>query len=382
MSPMPAKRCYYEVLGVSKNSAEGDIAAAYRKLAIKYHPDRTQDDPDGIAKFKEAAEAYEVLSDDQKRSRYDQFGHAGVDGGAGQFHDVEDIFEAFGDIFGGGVFDGLFGGRGGGRRRQRRGADIRADVTLTLEEAAKGISKTITFQRSKECGTCDGSGSSPGSSRETCRRCGGHGQVVQSMGFVRVQTTCQACGGNGSVISDPCSDCRGKGFVADRVSKPVVIPAGIDDGMRVRVSGEGEPSPDGGPPGDVYCFVNVREHQLFQREGQHLILKLPITYTQAALGAIIEVPTLDGPNTLTIPPGTETGKVFRIQGAGLADPHGGPHVGDMAVQTFIEVPRRLSKKQEELLRELAELEETDVTPHRKSFLEMIGDYFAGSDHSE
>ena len=202
------------------------------------------------------------------------------------------------------------------------------------------------------------------------------------MGFVRVQTTCQACGGAGSVISDPCQECHGKAYVADRVSKSVKIPAGIDDGMRVRVPGEGEPGPDGGPRGDVYCFVNVRDHKLFQREGQHLILKLPITYTQAALGAIIEVPTLDGPTTLTIPPGTETGKVFRISGAGLPDPHGSPRVGDMAVQTFIEVPRRLSKRQEELLRELAELEESDVTPHRKSFLEMIGDYFAGSDKSE
>jgi len=377
---MATKRDYYQVLSVSKNADGSEIATAYRKLAIKYHPDRTQDDPDGIAKFKEAAEAYEVLSDADKRSRYDQFGHAGVDGGAGQYRDVEDIFEAFGDIFGGGVFDGLFGGRGGGgRRRQRRGGDIRADVTLTLEEAAKGVSKTVTFQRSSQCETCDGSGSAPGSARETCRRCGGHGQVVQSMGFVRVQTSCQPCGGTGSVISVPCSDCRGNGFVATRVSQSVVIPAGIDDGMRVRVSGQGEPSPEGGPPGDVYCFVSVRDHKLFHREGQHLILELPITYTQAALGAIIEVPTLDGPTMLTIPPGTETGKIFRVSGAGLPDPHGGPHVGDMAVKTFIEVPRRLSKKQEELLRELAELEETDVTPHRKSFLEKIGDYFAGSE---
>ena len=375
MATMAGKRDYYEVLGVSRDASEAEIASSYRKLALKYHPDANPDDEEATERFKEAAEAYEVLSDGQKRARYDQFGHAGVSNGGAQFHDVEDIFEAFGDIFGGSLFGDLFGGGRRRGRRQRRGADLRCDVTLDLEEAARGVTKSVELRRSKPCGTCDASGVKPGSTKQPCGRCGGRGQVVQSAGILRVQTTCPACQGSGAIITSPCTDCRGQGFVPTTVRIDIAIPSGIDDGMRVRIPGEGEPSPDGGPPGDAYCFVTVREHRLFERDGRHLILRLPITYTQAALGATVEVPTLAGPHSLTIPPGTQPGEVFRIRSEGMADPRGGPR-GDLLVQTFVEIPKKLSAEQEALLRDLAELEHADVTPHRKTFLEKLRDYFA------
>jgi molecular chaperone DnaJ len=371
MTAMAAKRDYYEVLGVGRTASDKEIAAAYRKLAIKYHPDSHPDDEQATERFKEAAEAYEVLGDAHKRARYDQFGHAGIDGmgGGAHFHDVEDVFEAFGDIFG-----DLFGG-GRRSRRERRGSDLRADVTLELEEAARGVTKAVEFTRSKRCDECQGSGQRAGSKREMCRRCGGHGQVVQSAGILRVQTTCPTCRGAGSVITDPCEKCRGAGYVASRVSLKVPIPAGVDDGMRVRVAGEGEPSAGGGPPGDLYCFVTIRPHKFFNRDGKNLILQLPMTYSQAALGATIDVPTLSGRAELVIGAGTQSGEVFTLRGKGLADPHGG-RVGDLLVQTYIETPKKLTRRQEELLRELAELERTNVSPHRKTFMEKIRDYFA------
>jgi molecular chaperone DnaJ len=327
-----------------------------------------------VLKFKEAAEAYEVLSDGDKRARYDRFGHQGVEQFGQQFGDVNDIFEAFGDIF-----SEMFGGgqrRGG--RRVRKGADVRCDVSLTLEEAATGVSRSVDLNRSKACETCKGSGSKPGSQRAQCRRCGGHGQLVQSAGILRVQTTCPTCQGAGSVITDPCETCRGRAYVQERTKLDVTIPAGVDDGMRVRLAGYGEPSPDGGPPGDAYCFVAVKKHKLFQRDGTHLILQMPITYSQAALGATIEVPTLAGPHNLVLPPGSQSGEVFRVRGRGMPDVRGGAS-GDLHVQTFIEVPKRLTSSQERLLRELAEVERTEVSPHRKSFLERIRDYFAPTD---
>src|SRR5262245_9740808 len=299
-----AKRDYYEVLGVKREASQREIAAAYRKLAVKYHPDSNPGDADAVEKFKEAAEAYEILSEEDKRSRYDQFGHAGTEQFSHQFHDVEEIFDAFGDIFS----EMFGGGRRGGGRRVRRGADLRVDVTLDLEEAARGVAKSLEFPRSKPCGACKGTGSKPGSQRASCRRCNGHGQVVQSMGILRVQTTCPSCHGAGSVVTDPCPSCRGRGHVQEREKLEVNIPAGIDTGTRVRLAGYGEPSPDGGPPGDCYCFVTVRKHKLFEREGSHLILRMPITYSQAALGASLDVPTLDGPYELTIPAGTQSGE--------------------------------------------------------------------------
>lgn len=377
MATMSEKACYYEVLSVQRNASTQEIAGAYRKLAIKYHPDSNPGDEDATQKFKIAAEAYEVLSDDSKRARYDQYGHAGVEGNAGQFHSVDDILDAFGDMFGGSVLGDFFGGGGRRGRRAHRGNDVRCQVTLDLEEAARGVTKTVEFQRSRPCGQCEATGAMPGSSRETCRRCGGHGQVVQAAGILRVQTTCPSCQGRGSVISRPCTACKGSGYEAALVSIDVAIPAGIDDDMRVRLTGEGEPSPDGGPPGDCYCFVSVREHSLFHRDGRHLVLQLPIAYTQAALGATIEVPTLDGPDNLTVPAGSQSGEVFRMRKRGMPDPHGGPQ-GDLLVQTYIEVPKKLNARQDELLRQLAEQEHAEVTPHRRSFLDKLREYFAPS----
>jgi molecular chaperone DnaJ len=376
MDTMLSKRDYYDVLGVAKNASQKEIADSYRRLALKYHPDANPGDETATERFKEAAEAFEVLNDPQKRARYDQFGHAGVDGTATHFTDVEDIFEAFSDIFSGGLFGDFFGGGRRRGRRARRGADLRVEVTLDLEEAARGVNKTVEFSRHHRCESCDATGVRPGSSSQPCRRCGGRGQIVQSAGILRVQTSCPACQGAGQVISNPCKDCRGEGYVAARVRVDVAIPAGIDDGMRVRLPGEGEPSPEGGPPGDCYCFVHVRPHHIFEREGNHLILRFPITYCQAALGATVEVPTLQGREALVIPNGTQVGEVFRLRGRGLADPRGGSGRGDLLVQTFIEVPKKLSGDQAALLRELAELEKADVTPHRKSFLDKLRDYFS------
>jgi molecular chaperone DnaJ len=378
---MSEKRDYYEILSVERTASKGQIDRSYRKLAIKYHPDSSKAE-DAVERFKEASEAYEVLSDADKRARYDRYGHSGVNGGASQFNDVEDIFEAFGEMFGGGgggVFGDLFGGRGGGggggrRRRARRGADIRCNVTLTLDEAAKGVCKDISFRRNVGCKSCEGSGAAPGSKPETCSTCGGRGQVVQSAGILRVQTACPHCGGAGQRISQPCTDCRGTGLQSEKAELPIEIPAGVDDGMRVRVQGEGEASPDGGPPGDCYCFVSVKEHELFKRDGTSLILQLPISFSQAALGAELEVPTLDGPETLRIDPGTQNGEVFTIKGKGVVDPRGG-RIGDLLVQVFIEVPKKLSAEQEELLRQLAELDSESVLPHRKTFLEKVADLF-------
>ncbi|WP_145269346.1 molecular chaperone DnaJ [Planctomycetes bacterium SV_7m_r] len=371
---MSEKRDHYEVLSVTRTCTKIEIDRAYRKLAIKYHPDSSKAE-DAVERFKEASEAYDVLGDAEKRARYDQYGHAGMDGGA-QFNDVEDIFEAFGEMFGGGMFGDLFGGRsrGGGRRRTRRGADVRCNITLTLDEAAKGVAKEVSYRRNVPCDTCDGDGAAPGSEPITCNTCGGRGQVIQSAGILRVQTACPHCGGAGKQISQPCGDCRGSGLQTERAELTVEIPAGIDDGMRVRVQGEGEASPDGGPPGDCYCFITVKPHELFRREGESLILKIPISYTQAALGAEIEVPTLDGPEPLRIDPGTQNGDVFTLVGKGVVNPRGGGP-GDLLVQVFIEVPKKVSAEQEELLRKLAELDSESLLPHRKTFLEKVTTLF-------
>ncbi len=372
-----AKRCYYEILGVDKSASEREVSKAYRKLAVKFHPDSNPDDEEADFKFKEAAEAYDVLGDSDKRARYDQYGHAGVDGSRSSFGNADDIMSAFSEIFGGG--GGFFGDLFGGGRRSRRGSDVRADVTLTLEEAAVGVSKTISFQRGESCEKCDGSGARAGTSPSMCTQCGGRGIVLQSNGILRVQTTCPSCRGSGQMITDPCFDCRGYGIQKKNIELEVAIPAGVDDGMRVRLQGEGEGSPNGdGAPGDCYCFIRVRKHKLFHRDGHNLVLQLPITYSQAALGSTIEVPTLEGPDELTVPNGTQSGDVFKIAGRGMPDPQSG-RKGDLLVQTFIETPKKLNDRQQELLRELAEIEQTNVSPQRKSFTEKLKDYFAVSD---
>jgi molecular chaperone DnaJ len=368
-----AKRDYYEVLGLKREASTKEVAAAYRKLALKYHPDTNPDDSEAMEKFKEAAEAYEILADADKRARYDRYGHAATEGYSSQFQSADDIMEAFGSMFG-----DLFGGGGGRGQRVRKGQDVRADAKLTLEEAARGVAKTLEFARSKKCETCGATGSKPGSPKQKCRACAGHGQVIQSAGFVRIQTTCPQCRGAGSIITEPCVDCRGQGYVQERVKKDVAIPAGIDDGMRFRVQGEGEPSPDGGPPGDLWCFVSVKPHRLFKREGNHLLFELPITFSQAALGAKIEVPTLEGPYELTLHPGTEAGEVIRVRGRGVPDVRGGVK-GDLHVKTAIEVPKKITPRQRELLEELAQLEHANVSSKRKSFFESLKEYFSPSD---
>jgi molecular chaperone DnaJ len=372
---MSSPRDYYEVLEVDRDASDNVIATAYRKMAIQFHPDKNPGDEEAIARFKEAADAFEVLSDSEKRARYDQFGHAGVNGqgGAHHFTDVEDIFSAFGSVFG-----DLFGG---GRRRSRKGRDVRCDVTLTLQEAASGVRKTVQFQRHEPCNSCHGTGAAPGSRSETCSYCGGHGKVVQSAGIVRVQTTCPACHGAGHSVGTPCRPCRGTGQTLKKVKAEVEIPGGVDDGMQVRITGQGEPSSHGGSPGDCYCFVSILQHPLFEREGQHLICRIPVTYSQAVLGAQLEVPTLHGRGEVEIPPGTQSGDVFRLRGKGMPDVRLAG-LGDMLVQVNVEVPKQVTEEEEELLRRLADLEHKNVAPARKSFIEKVKDYFSLHDEQE
>ena len=346
MATMAEKRDYYEVLGVDRNATEAQISEAYRKLALKYHPDRNPGDEEAVVKFKEAAEAFEVLSHPEKRARYDRFGHAGLEGGgAPHFHDVSDIFNAFGDIFGEGFFSDFFGGGAAAARGSARAPTSAARSKLDLIEAAHGTAKVVRFMRHAACETCGGSGAKPGTQPETCRYCGGKGRVVQSTGIFSLQTTCPSCHGSGQVIRDACGTCRGSGYVQKKVTRKVDIPAGVDDRTRLRLSGEGEPSPNGGPPGDCYCFIHVAEHPLFQRRGQDLLCQVPINYPQAALGATIEVPTLDGRENLTIPAGTQSGEVFTLKGRGMPDPrHHGR--GDLLVQVHVEVPQTLTPEHE------------------------------------
>jgi len=376
---MAGKVCYYEVLGVARTASDQEIAEAYRKKALKFHPDRNPGNEEVVVKFKEAAEAYEVLSHQEKRARYDRFGHEGVAGpgpGGQQFTDLEDIFQAFGDLFGQNIFGNQRRRRG---RRVRKGADVRCDVTLDLAEVAQATLKTIRITRQERCETCEGSGAKPGTKPQTCDYCNGQGQVVQAAGFFRVQTTCPKCQGNGTVVKDHCSSCRGKGSVAKDIEAQVRIPAGVDDGNQVVIEGQGDQSPDGGPAGDCYCVIHLKEHALFLRDGQHLLCRFPITYTQAALGAEVQIPTLQGPYTLSIAPGTQPGEQIRLREKGLPDPRRSG-LGDLIVEIVLDVPKKLTPHQEKLLRELAEEEKSNVSPHRKSFFETLRDFFV-PDHN-
>ena len=373
MATMVEKRDYYEVLGLDRSATEGQIAEAYRKAALRYHPDRNPGDQEAVARFKEAAEAFEVLSHPEKRAQYDRYGHAGLEGGAPHFRDVSDIFQAFGDIFADGLFGDLFGTRTRGRR-VHRGADIRCEVTLDLLEAAHGTAKIIHFERHQECDGCGGSGARKGTRPEPCPYCGGRGRVVQSTGIFALQTTCPSCHGSGSVIRHPCDGCGGSGFVLRRVTRKVNIPAGVDDDTQLRLQGEGEPSADGGPPGDCYCYLRVTAHPLFQRQGPHLLCQVPISFSQAALGATIDVPTLDGREQFQVPAGTQSGEVFTLKGRGMPDPRRRGR-GDLLIQVHVEVPRKLSAEHDQVLRKLAEIENTQVTPKRKTFFEKLKDYF-------
>lgn len=345
-----SKRDYYEVLGVQKNASEDELKKAFRRLAMKYHPDRNPDDAEAEAKFKEAKEAYEVLTDQNKRSAYDQFGHAGVDqvgmgsgrGSAG----FGDIFEdLFGNIF------GENGGRRGGGTRAYRGSDLQYNLELSLEEAVTGKEVDIRIPTLKTCETCSGTGAKKGSYPQTCSTCRGQGQVRSQQGFFSVQQTCPQCHGNGKVITDPCPDCHGQGRTEEHKTLSVKIPAGVDTGDRIRLSGEGEAGLNGGPAGDLYVQIFVKEHELFAREGDNLFCNVPIRFTTAALGGEMEVPTLDGKVTLKIPPETQTGKKFRLRNKGVKSVRSAS-VGDLVCTVIVETPVNLSTRQRELLEEL------------------------------
>ena len=379
---MATKRDYYEVLGVEKSASDDEVKRAYRKLAGKHHPDRNPGDEAAIAAFKEAAEAFDVLSNADKKARYDRFGHAGLDGmggGGAGFGDVGDIMDAFGEMFG-----DLFGG-GGGRRgggsRAKRGNSLQTSLTIELLDAAVGCSRDLEIDRHVSCVTCAGTGAKPGTKPQSCDYCGGRGQVVQSQGFFRVQTTCPACRGAGQVVRDKCADCRGSRFVVRSSKINVKVPAGIDNGMQLCVRGEGEAGENGGPPGDLYVEMHVKPHPLFERDGRHLTCRVPITFAQAALGTEIDIPILTGKYQVSVVAGTQPGDILRLKSQGMPDPHGGPR-GDLHVQFQVEVPKKLSKKQEELLRQLAELDDKQVSAHRKSFVESVKEFFGASEQSE
>jgi molecular chaperone DnaJ len=368
---MVDQRCYYEVLGVERRASTGQITEAYRKLAIRFHPDKNPGDDEAAGRFKEAARAFEVLSDENLRARYDRYGHAGLQGGGGQheFNDISDIFEAFGDLFGGGVF----GGRGRAARA-RKGRDVFCTTRLSLLEASRGATKTVRFSRHEECGSCAGSGAKPGTKPQPCDYCGGQGQVVQAAGVFRLQTTCPACRGAGRVVREKCPDCAGQGLTEVAIERRVTIPAGVDNDVRVRLAGEGEPGGNGGPPGDCYCVIEIESHPFLRREGHELHCEVPLTFSQCALGTMVEAPTLDGPKPLQIPRGTQPGDVIRVRGLGMPDVRG-RGVGDLNVHVHVEVPKKLSTRAEELLRELAEEEQAEVSPKRSSFLSRLAEYF-------
>ena len=387
---MTTQRCYYEVLSVVRTATPDELKKAYKKLALKYHPDRNPDNEDAINSFKEAAEAFEVLSDADKRARYDRLGHAGVRGAAGGgagFQDVNDIFGAFGDLFEG--FGFQFGGGGGGGSRggrrsgATRGESLQTKIRIDLTEAFNGCKRELRISRHEACDTCQGSGCKPGTSPLKCSTCGGQGQVIQSQGFFKFQTTCPACRGRGTVVKNSCPSCNGQGRLLKEVTREISIPAGIDAGMQMCLRGEGEAGLNGGPRGDLFVDVDVKKHPLFQREGQDLMYRLPITFGQAALGAEIEIPTLKGPESLKIKPGTQPGEVNRLRGMGMPDPRGGNgRAGDLLVEIQVEVPRRLSAEQEELLRKLSELDHKDVMPQSKSFFEKVKQFFSGQEETE
>ena len=368
-----SKRDYYDVLGVAKDADEKDIKKAYRRVAMKFHPDRNPDAADAEDKFKEASEAYEILSDREKRAAYDRFGHAGVDPqmGAGGFQG------SFSDIFGD-VFGDIFGG-GGGRARggPQRGADLRYTLDISLEHAVRGTTVQIRVPTLVSCEPCDGSGAKPGTSASTCGTCGGAGQVRMQQGFFQVQQTCPNCRGKGKVISDPCPKCYGRGRVEETKTLSVKVPAGVDTGDRVRLTGEGEAGPDGGPPGDLFVQMSVQDHSIFERDGKHLYCEVPIDFSDAALGGELEVPTLDGRVVLKIPAETQTGKLFRLRGKGVKPVRGGS-TGDLLCRVVVETPINLNKRQRELLAEFQKTMSDSGTrhsPRQSSWFEGVKNFF-------
>ena len=362
-----SKRDYYEVLGVSRNATEVEIKRAYRTMAVKFHPDKNPDDHTAEEKFKECAEAYSVLSDAQKRAAYDRFGHqaAGAGGFDPGFTNFEDIFDLFG-------FGDMFGGRSSRRSSVRRGADLRYDLEITLEEAAAGKDEKLRIPRLETCGTCEGSGAEKGTEPEDCITCGGSGQTRYQQGFFSVMRTCPNCSGKGRIVRDPCKDCRGQGRVEKEKSLEIKIPAGVETGSRLRVTGEGEAGEGGGPAGDLFVVIHVKEHEIFERQGANLYSAVPITFAQAALGAELKVRTLDGEEELKVPAGTQTGTIFRVKSQGMPA-LGGRGRGDLFVAVTLITPKNLTKEQRKLLEQLAEVEDTEFGD--ASFMDKVRNIF-------
>lgn len=377
-----AKRDFYDILGVNRDASDDDIKKAYRKLAMKYHPDRNPDNPKAEEHFKEAKEAYEILSDGQKRAAYDQYGHAGVDpqsgmgggfGGAGA--------GGFSDAFGG-IFDEIFGGGGGrgGRSNIYRGADLRYNLEITLEQAAFGTETKIRIPTMEVCEPCKGTGAKPGTQPKTCPTCQGSGQVRLQQGFFSIQQTCPKCHGTGRFIGDPCGSCHGAGRIKQHKTLAVKIPAGVDEGDRIRLSGEGEHGINGGPSGDLYVQIHLKPHSVFQREQNDLHCEMPISFTTAALGGEIEIPTLDAVAKIKIPAETQSGKTFRLRGKGIKGVRSHAH-GDLLCHVVVETPVHLTERQKELLRELEESSRNDAgrhNPRAKSWMDRVRDFFAAS----
>jgi len=365
---VPTKRDYYEILGVDKGADTNTIKRSYRKLAMKYHPDRNKGDATAEENFREVTEAYEVLSDKDKRSRYDQYGHAGVDAQMNDFWSQggqnSQAFHDFGDVFGD-VFGDMFGF--GGSARSNRGADLRYQLEMSLEDAANGREVELEIPKHTSCGTCKGSGARPGTNPVPCRTCGGHGQVQMQQGFFAMRRTCPECNGQGTRIESPCTDCAGSGRVQTRKKLKVRIPAGVYDGAQVRVSGEGEAGSQGGPTGDLYIVVRLKKHAMFERDGADLHCNMPVTFPQAVLGSEVDAPTLNGRVKIKIPAGTDSGKVFRLRGKGVPDIRVN-RTGDLFVRVNVAVPKKLSKKQADLLRQFAAETGDEVYPERATFL--------------
>jgi len=371
-----AKRDYYEVLGVNRDASEEDLKKAYRRLAMKWHPDRNPDNPKSEDHFKEAKEAYEILTDTQKRAAYDQFGHAGIDphpgmgaGGPGG---------GFGDIFSD-IFGEIFGASRGGRSTVFRGADLRYNLEITLEQAAHGFETRIRIPTLANCVTCSGSGARPGTQAQTCPTCRGAGQVRVSQGPFSIAQTCPRCHGAGKVIATPCTDCGGAGRIKQQKTLSVRIPAGVDEGDRVRLSGEGEPGTNGGPPGDLYVQVHIKAHAVFQRDHDDLHCEMPVSFAAAALGGEIEIPTLDSSAQIRVPPETQSGKTFRLRGKGIKGVRSQTH-GDLYCHVVVETPVKLTERQKELLREFDAISQEDEarhSPRTKSWLEKVKEFFEG-----
>ena len=374
-----AKRDYYKVLGVDKNASEADVKKAYRRLAMKHHPDRNSGDANAEEKFKEASEAYEVLSDQDKRASYDRFGHAAVDGSAGGSAFNADGFGDIGDIFGE-VFGDIFSGGARSRRATRRGTDLQYTLDLTLEQAVGGDTVEIHIPTLSGCDDCDGSGAKQGTSPATCPECDGHGQIRVSQGFFSLQQTCPRCRGNGRVILDPCRACGGRGRIERRKTLSVKVPPGVDNGDRVRLSGEGEAGMHGASPGDLYVQMRIAEHPIFTRDGTDLHCEVPLSFADAALGGEIEVPTLDGRVKLKVPPETQTGRLFRLRGRGVPPVRRGGLNGDLLCRVVVETPVRLSDKQKDLLHEFKtslEANGTKHSPKEESWFQSVKNFFEG-----